>query len=68
MQIDISKITTNYSAIEKLKYELPKQLANRGLLLNEAKTEEYTINRNIKNQDTGKNANFLEHYSIQQTI
>ena len=39
---DISKITSNYSAILKLKAELPQKLAKRGLLINESKTEEYT--------------------------
>ena len=43
----ISKITSNYSAILKLKAELPQKLAKRGLLINESKTEEYTIR--IKN-------------------
>ena len=47
---DISKITSNYSAILKLKAELPQKLAKRGLLINESKTEEYTIrNKNSCN-------------------
>ena len=40
---EISKILTNISAIEKLKDELPVKLAQRGLKINESKTEEYTI-------------------------
>ena len=43
---DISKITSNYSAIEELKEKLPHQLAKRGLILNRDKTEEYTIRNN----------------------
>ena len=42
---DISKITSNYSNIEKMKLELPLQLKRRGLCINETKTEEYTISR-----------------------
>ena len=42
---EISKISTSSSAIEKMKDELPVKLAQRGLKINESKTEEYTINR-----------------------
>ena len=42
---DISKISTCISAIEKMKDELPVKLAQRGLKINESKTEEYTIKR-----------------------
>ena len=42
---EISKISTNISAIEKLKDELPVKLAQRALKINESKTEEYTIKR-----------------------
>ena len=42
---DISKISTSTSAIEKMKDELPVKLAQRGLKINESKTEEYTIKR-----------------------
>ena len=42
---DISKISTSISAIEKMKDELPAKLAQRGLKINESKTEEYTIKR-----------------------
>ena len=42
---DISKISTSISAIEKMKDELPVKLAQRGLKINESKTEEYTIKR-----------------------
>ena len=41
----ISKILTSISAIEKMKDELPVKLAQRGLKINESKTEEYTIKR-----------------------
>ena len=40
---DISKISTSISTIEKMKDELPVKLAQRGLKINESKTEEYTI-------------------------
>ena len=40
---EISKISTNISAIEKLKDELPVKLAQRSSKINESKTEEYTI-------------------------
>ena len=39
---DISKISTSYSAIEKMKDELPVKLAQLVLKINESKTEEYT--------------------------
>ena len=42
---DISKMSTGISAIEKMKDELPVKLAQRGLKINESKTEEYTIKR-----------------------
>ena len=42
---DISKISTSISAIEKMKDELPVKLAQRGLKINESKTEEYIIKR-----------------------
>ena len=42
---DISKISTSISAIEKMKDELPIQLAQRGLKINESKTEEDAIKR-----------------------
>ena len=42
---DISKISTSISAIEKMKDELPVKLAQRGLKINESKTEECTIKR-----------------------
>ena len=42
---DISKMSTSISAIEKIKDELPVKLAQRGLKINESKTEEYTIKR-----------------------
>ena len=42
---DISKISTSISAIEKMKDELPVKLAQRGLKINESKTEEYTIKK-----------------------
>ena len=42
---DISKISTSISAIEKMKDKLPVKLAQQGLKINEAKTEEYTIKR-----------------------
>ena len=42
---DISKISTSISVIEKMKDELPVKLAQRGLKINESKTEEHTIKR-----------------------
>ena len=42
---DISKISTSIRAIEKMKDELPVKLAQRGLKIDESKTEEYTIKR-----------------------
>ena len=42
---DISRISTSISAIGKMKDELPAKLAQRGLKINESKTEEYTIKR-----------------------
>ena len=42
---DISKISTSISAIRKMKDELPVKLVQRGLKINESKTEEYTIKR-----------------------
>ena len=42
---DISKISASISALEKMKDELPVKLAQRGLKINESKTEEYTIKR-----------------------
>ena len=42
---DISKISTSITAIEKMKDELPIKLVQRGLKMNELKTEEYTIKR-----------------------
>ena len=40
---DISKILAIIRAMEKVKDEVPVKLANRGLKINESKTEEYTI-------------------------
>ena len=42
---DIRKILTGISAIAKMKDERPVKLAQRGLKINESKTEEYTIKR-----------------------
>ena len=42
---DISKISTSISAIEKMKDKLPVKLVQRGLKINESKTEEYTNKR-----------------------
>ena len=42
---DISKISTSISAIEKMKDAPPIKLAQRGLKINESKTEEYIIKR-----------------------
>ena len=42
---DISKISTSINDVEKMKDELPVKLAQRGLKINELKTEEYTIKR-----------------------
>ena len=39
------KISTSIIATEKMKDELPAELAQRGLKINESKTEEYTIKR-----------------------
>ena len=42
---DISKITTNRQEIEKTLEEYPIKLENRGLIINEDKTELYTISK-----------------------
>ena len=45
MQMTSAKISTSISTIEKVRDELPVKLAQRGLEINESKTEEYTIKR-----------------------
>ena len=45
---DISKITSNYSSIQYLKYHLPQQLQKRDLTINKTKTEEYIITQKKK--------------------
>ena len=47
---DISWITTNINAKEYIKNTVPETLTNKNLLVNQEKTEEYTINRK-SNQD-----------------
>ena len=47
---DISEITSNPDRIKHLKENLPIKLAERNLIINESKTEEYIISRS--NQDT----------------
>ena len=42
---DISKITSNYSSIQKLHYELPTTLIKRDLQINTTKTENFHISR-----------------------
>ena len=42
---DISKITSNYSSIQKLHDELPTTLIKRNLQINTTKTENFHISR-----------------------
>ena len=56
---DISKITSNYSEIQYIKEHLPDQLKKRDLLINESKTEEYTITKNNKCDNKWKKCKLL---------
>ena len=46
---DISYITTTKQATDNIKQNVPKRLKERGLLVNETKTEDYNIKRNGEN-------------------
>ena len=56
---DISKITSNYNAIQHLKQHLPATLSKRDLIINESKTEEYKITRKDKCGHEWQSCKFL---------
>ena len=45
---NISVATTNHAEIENLKQQMPIILSSRDLIVNNTKTEEYTVRQNIE--------------------